>query len=188
MQVHPHFSQRLSLRLVHGHGKCHSDRELPMTHLERHLGVSGDKVNVRDPSSFSSLRSCNDPDFQKSALHSNQMNPGPIANPMIWIKIAKDHEDETQLEDESVGWEGRDINGLKIFCRVLDALTILISQVITVIDPLLSRKGLQQSGVELIHIHIVRTENGPLQKVLVQVARIQVWIDFRNHLREVMAT
>src|SRR5467141_4238654 len=100
MQVHPHFSQRLSLRIVHGHGKCNSDRELLTSHLERQLGVSGDKINVRDQSSFSSLRSHNDPDFQKSALHSNQTNPGPIANPMIWIKIAKDHEDESQFEDE----------------------------------------------------------------------------------------
>src|SRR5882724_2747463 len=68
------------------------------------------------------------------------------------------------------------------------ALTILISKISTVIDPLFPRKGVQQSGVELIHIHIVRTENGPLQKVLVQVARMHVWINLSNHLREVMAT
>src|SRR5882724_5060345 len=86
------------------------------------------------------------------------------------------------------GGEGRDINGLKIFCRVLYALTILISKVSTMIDPLFPRKGVQQSGVELIHIHIVRTENGLLQKVLVQVARVHVWINLSNHLREVMAT
>src|SRR5882672_3624620 len=134
MQVHPHFFQRLTLRLVHGHGKCNSDRELPTSHLERQLGVSGDKINARDQSSFSSLRSCNDPDFQKSALNINQMNPCPIPKPMIWIKIAKNHENETKLEDELVGGEGRDIDGLKIFCRVLDALTVLISKFSTVID------------------------------------------------------
>src|SRR5882672_2802316 len=103
MQVHPHFFQRLTLRLVHGHGKCNSDRELLTLHLERQLGVSGDKINVRDQSSVSSLRSCNDPDFQKSALHINQTNPGAISKAMMWIKIAKDHENETKLEDESVG-------------------------------------------------------------------------------------
>src|SRR5882724_6963265 len=97
MQVHPHFLQRLTLRLVHGHIKCHSDRELPTLHLERQLGVSGDKINARDQSSLSSLRSSNDPDFQKYALHLNQMNPCPIAQTMMWIKIAKDHENETQL-------------------------------------------------------------------------------------------
>ena len=67
-----------------------------MLHLEMQLGVSGDKIIVRDQSSLSSLRSTNDPDFQKSALHINQMNPCPIAKTMMWIKIVKDHEDETQ--------------------------------------------------------------------------------------------
>ena len=58
---------------------------------------------MRDQSSLSSLRSTNDPDFQKSALHLNKTNPCPIAQTMMWVKIAKDHENETQLEDESVG-------------------------------------------------------------------------------------
>src|SRR5882724_1747479 len=82
MQVQPHFLQRLTLRLVHGHSKCHSDRELLMSYLERQLGVSGDKINARDQSSLSSLRSSNDPDFQKSVLHLNKTNPCPIAQTM----------------------------------------------------------------------------------------------------------
>jgi len=74
---------------------------------------------------------------------------------MMWIKMRRTMRMRPSLRMSQ--WGGKaGIQWIEDICRVLDALTILISKVSTVIDPLLSRKGLQQSCVELIHIHIAR--------------------------------
>ena len=158
---------RLALRLVDGHHKTESNRELPPRELKWDLILCWPNRDARNKDGLSSMVPSKQPNLQHPIPHPCDDTSAAVADSVLWIQIAKDHERTSDLESEVSKWKPGAVDGVEILDRIQKLALVLVLSIVwngvcTVEDPWLAREEVENGSVKVIHIVVPARKDGAL--------------------------
>jgi hypothetical protein len=116
--------------------------------------------DARNENCLSSVISSEKANLQDPGPHASDDASAAIANTMLWIEVAKDHDGTTDFEREMSQGQSRTVDGVEMLYWIhklsiwLLAWCIVGKGVCTVVHPFLSRELAEDIDIELVHIII----------------------------------